>query len=847
MKKILLPLFILGSLALEAETVNLGGTDYDCQRLIDREIGPGIRHMRFRLPSYPLNINVLEVDLNNPYNTIETTVANETSRGTEGLVHAAERQSSPGHVAVGGANANFWIVASQPEENVYKGITRNASVRNGVIVTESNQHRDQWDGGTMRTGVVSLSTDKTAYVDYCTSTIKVYGPGMMPGREIHQVNKGIHPDELAMYNSFYGANTAFLPICQDTSGKYQHDAGGDATEVILDFCEGSSWSSNTDITFVVREVRPNAGKGTLGNHDAALVGRGDNAPILAALVVGDILTINYSWTYNPGSDNAVTPQVNQAVGPNALVMRGGELTAHNENENYNSMVYSRTGYGCSADGKTVYIIVIDKSTDPVYGASKGCNTATMCEFARMLGCTHMANFDAGGSAEMFVNGRIENRTTEGNPRAVANGWLIYDIAPDAPDASTVARLEFDAPMLEAPIYGSFSPKIIAYNRYGSVIDYDYRDFTLSVSDGAGRCDGNMFYAGGTPCSATLTATANGVSVSKTIDIRNAELSLRVKNLLIDATREYRLEVVSTIGETTYEYDPSLLTWTVENPEVATIDANGVLHGVAEGTTTYTCAIGDFTDQATVTVQVAPAPEIGIENWAGWTSRGASGMSDVRLTDAGSLTFKYSAPRDPYVTISRQVDFYSIPDAIVLEFRSSVGLRNVTADLRTPAHTRANNAVATNGGANFDANTDYVIELPIDQAGDPDDLATYPLSLRSLRFNIVVDNANRGNHTIELGRLYARYDNYNSGVENVASDASDAVRIAPNPIAAGTTVCVSAPAIERVEIFNAGGMAVATVIGAGTDRLSFPAPGVAGVYIVRVSTPAGISSSIMIVK
>ncbi len=837
---------MLGAVAAWGETVTLGGTDYDCQRLIDREIGPGIRHMRFRLPAYPLNINVLQVDLNNPYNDIETTVANESSRGTESLVRAAERQSRPGHVAVGGANANFWIVATQPEENVYKGITRNASVRNGVIVTESNQHRDQWDGGTMRTGVVSLSTDRTVYVDYCTSTIKVSAPNM-PAREIHQVNKGIHPDELAMYNSFYGANTAFLPICQDAGGKYQHDSEGDATEVILDFCEGSGWGSNTDIAMVVREVRLNAGKGTLGNHDAALVGRADNATALAALSVGDVVTINYSWTYNPGSAEEISPVVEQAVGGNALVMRGGELTAHNENEKYNSQVYSRTGYGCSPDGKTVYIIVIDKSTDPVYGASKGCNTAKMCEFARWLGCSHMANFDAGGSAEMFVNGKIENRTTEGNPRAVANGWLIYDVSPVGDDATTVTRLAFDAPVLEAPIYGSFSPKVIAYNSYGSVVDYDYRDFTLSVSDGAGRCEGNMFYAGGTPCQATLTATtADGVSVSKTIDVRAAELSLRIKNLLIDGTREYPLEVVSTIGDTEYIYDASVLTWHVEDPSIATIDEAGVLRGVAEGTTTYTCAVGEFSDQATVTVEIAPSAEIGIDNWAGWTTKAPSGILDVSLTDAGTLSFKYSTARDPYVSVSKQVDFYSIPDAIVLGFRTSVPLRNVTADLRSPLHSRGNNVVATNGDGNFEANTDYTIELPLEQVGNPADLAIYPLSLHSLRFNVVAGSDNRGTHSVELGRLYARYDNH-SGVEDIALEGTTAARITPNPVVAGSTVNISAPGIERVEIFTAAGMCIESIHGNGSDSLDISAPAAAGVYIVRVMASGTMNSSLMIVK
>ena len=43
--------------------------------LISKEIGPGVLYQRYRLPDYPLNFNILKVDLNNPYNSVETTLA----------------------------------------------------------------------------------------------------------------------------------------------------------------------------------------------------------------------------------------------------------------------------------------------------------------------------------------------------------------------------------------------------------------------------------------------------------------------------------------------------------------------------------------------------------------------------------------------------------------------------------------------------------------------------------------------------------------------------------------------------------------------------------------------------
>ncbi len=845
MKRLLLPLLLWSILPVSAETVTLEGKDYEYNVMTRREIGPGIVHTRYRIPSYPLNINVLTVDLNNPYNTIETTVANESAKGTETLVHAANRQSRPGHRAVGGANANFWVVATQPEENTYTGTTRNASVRNGVLVTESNQHRDQWDGGTKRTGVVAMSSDKTLYIDYCTSTIGISGANL-PRHEVHQVNKGVHPDELCMYNSFYGANREFMPIYIDGNGKYQHDSEGDATEVILDLVDGASFAANTAVNLEVKEIRLNKGKGKLGNHDLALVGRGDNAAALAAIQVGDILTLEYSWTYNPGTEDEVTPQVMQAVGPNALVMRQGTLTKHNTNEAYNSQVYSRTGYGCSEDGKTLYIIVIDKSTDPVYGSSAGCNTTKMCEFARMLGCSYMANFDAGGSAQMFVNGKVENRTTEGNPRAVANGWLIYNTAPeDVEDANTVARLEFDAISLEAPIYANFSPVVIAYNRYGAVIDYDYRDFTLTASDGIGTCNGNMFFAAGTPGVGTITASVGNVSVTKEVTVKEAQMALRIKNLLIDGTRTYPVEVVSSIDDTEFTYDPSTLTWTVEDPTIVQIDEAGVLHGISEGTTTYTCSIGNFSDQATVTVEIAPAAQMGQENWEGWTNKSASGISQDQFNAEGLYTFSYASPRDPYITLTKETKFYSLPDAIVLELRSSVPLRNVTADIRAPFHTRTNNVIAAPESGTYPANTDLTIEFPFSEMSHEGDIAIYPLTMRTLRFNIEPSTDLQGNQSIQLGRLYASYNNV-SGVEDVVVDAARPV-ITPNPVNAGAQVTVSCAGIDRIDIFTPAGAAVSTALCSGESAAVFNAPAAPGAYVVRMSGSNGTYSSVILVK
>lgn len=85
--------------------------DYDC--LIKKEIGPGVTYHRLRIPDYPLNINYITVDLNNPYNKIETFQGQNVVGKTEKLANVYAREVEAGRKPLGGQNSNFWVVATR--------------------------------------------------------------------------------------------------------------------------------------------------------------------------------------------------------------------------------------------------------------------------------------------------------------------------------------------------------------------------------------------------------------------------------------------------------------------------------------------------------------------------------------------------------------------------------------------------------------------------------------------------------------------------------------------------------------------------------------------------------------
>ncbi len=771
MKKLLLSLSLFSTLCTFAQTdqVVINDKTYDITTLIDRDLGPGVRYTRLRLPGYPLNVNMLRIDVTNPYNRVETTQASDKLYGTESLVSAAKRQTTNEHVVLAGANANFWCVSGQPPfSEQLTGLTYSGNVRNGKIITETNMFSDQWNGGWKHTGIVAVTPDRKAVSGHYkwAGTFNSDATGEVT---INCFNKTLRDNEITAYNSYYGTTRTIRCVDQyaGTDG-YQHFnlVTGCATEVCLMLDENSQWSAGNDITFTVKEIRKDKGDGTVGSYDLVIAGRGTQKTVLEKLAVGDKVTMRYNWL-----DANNTPIiVDNLVAGNAQVMVAGELTKYNTSEGYNSQVYSRTGYGVSQDGKMLYIMVIDKSTDAVYGTSKGCSTSVMCAIAKHYGVWDMTNFDAGGSAEMLVDGAIINKTTESNPRAVANGMFACSTAPVD---NTITRLEFADYKLQAPIYGSFRPVILGYNRYGALIDKDVSGITLSCPPEAGNCTGDVFAALNKPGTYKLTASLGDVSVSKDIEIMEAQIALRLNPILIDNNRKYTVRVGADVDGVNYDIDPASIKWSIDDIDIATISDEGVLTGHNNGTTTLTAVIGEFTDKATVNVEIPETrykPLVDNEI-TDWTTSGTS-TKDRKIERAGlkgvAFTYTINGTRSPSVTIKPKTPakIYSLPDSIRMVINP--GDAKITKMVYKIAPTSVR-AESVESEVSLQPSVNNVLTIPVSKFVDVNDLASYPLAFTSIQFYLADSNATT--HTVSIPVLDAVYTSVepDQGIGGISAD------------------------------------------------------------------------------
>ena len=103
----LLLLLFLGAGSMMAG-ISIGGNIYDADTIVHRQVGPGIINTIIRIPGYPLNVYLLETDLSNPYNRVETTIGYNTVGRTELLTDAYTRNRTASRRPVAACNANLW-------------------------------------------------------------------------------------------------------------------------------------------------------------------------------------------------------------------------------------------------------------------------------------------------------------------------------------------------------------------------------------------------------------------------------------------------------------------------------------------------------------------------------------------------------------------------------------------------------------------------------------------------------------------------------------------------------------------------------------------------------------------
>jgi hypothetical protein len=754
---------IVACLPLRADFV-IDGTTYNVDTLVHRQVGPGMMNTIVRIPGYPLNVYVMEVDLNNPNNRVETTIGYNTVGRTEALTNAYTRNRTATKRPVAACNANFWVVSGNgaPWSSFQLGTPLGGVVRNDTTLVNDNTTWDWWNGGPTRTAAAAVSHDKTLLLGRLQWEGTIASDKLAQPLAYHNVNRRAVAGEICLWNGAYTRTREF----EDDWTGFDTRGNNHTDNYYLMLADGEGWKNNAPMRFFVASIVTDADRQTLGSYDACLTVTGDaNKAAMAALAVGDEISVTSSWLSIDGGALGERPDIENMVWGNAPIMHNGELLGRNYDETYNSQVYSRTCYGSSADGKHLYWLVIDKSTSPLYGLSAGCPTAVACQILKQMcpDVTEIVNMDAGGSAEMMLFGKIINTTTEGTPRAVACGWMVEAVGEED---NEVASIAFDLHRLEAPVYSSVTPRILGYNRIGELVDDNVQGFVLTCDEAIGSTRGSIFIAGGDPATGMLTATLDAMTATVPVRVMAAQPAIALRPILIDS-RDYPIEVTATVNQNTYFYNPAMLDWSVVDTDVAAI-TDGVLRGMNNGQTVIDCSIGGFSDSDTVNVEISPEPYL-YQSWDGWTFKGA-GAKNIAIDEAtGDVSFTYSSNRAPYLQMSKDLLLYSLPDSVVLVFNSTMPIDYIQMDARNRYNTTSNYLrIDPPEGDMFQPRQDYRIALDLNALGGANNVGTFPVTLKSIKFTLN-KGGETGDHTLALKSFYCHYAH--TGAQHLRGDVN----------------------------------------------------------------------------
>ena len=781
-----------------AQSLTIDGKTYSVDTLSNFKVGPGSQYTSLRLLSNNrLDVYFLKVDATNPYVTFRAALGRDSIYTGEQPSVLAKRKSKEGAVYFAGTNGDFYATTG------YVGYPVSGCVVDYEIARPPATARK----------VIAFENDKLPFIGAMSYEGKV-----IRGNEtwtIHMVNHLRETNQLVLFNQHNGKVTR--------TNSY-------GTEVLVELLPGQSWKINSPVR--VKTIKIEQGKGSMAipKGYAVLSGHGTSATLLNNLVLNEELEIQLSVD-NQGSKGPVSQMVG-GDNRNVMLKDGIVETSQVWNE-----LHPRTAIGYTKDQKTVIFCVVDGR-----GASAGVTTKQLAELMKSAGAWTAFNMDGGGSSAMYVKdfGPM-NVPSDGTERAVANS--IFAVS-SAPTDAVISSIESYETTIKLPKFGVFKPRFLGYNQYGMLINKDLQNVTLSTDATTGYINskGEFVFTGNS--SGKLTATYGTISTTVNIQlVSDAEIFIRLDSLLIDQQHSYPVEVQSKIGLNTMTVLPSALTWTVRNPSICKL-VDGVITGLANGSTIVVGNLGTFRDSLLVKVEIPANGRIAYETFASenlwtltssltsWNTRFAPEQRPTNWAHGTAISYTYQSARSPFFKLTRSLPLYGLPDTVQLVLNcGTASFSSVIAGMKSATATSATPVTFNNIGSTSD------IQLSIPRSAfltNTDDYANFPLSLEYLTFYLNSSSHVAGQtYNIGLKEIALRYKYIITNIDLLQQPSRFVIY--PNPTD-GYLLRVSGPfeSSGTVQITSIDGKTVFSGHANGAFTEIPIEKLVAGTYLLRIS-------------
>lgn len=775
----ILALTAFSTITCEAKWI-IGTTEYEADTLYHAVVGPGITQTSIALSgTYKQSIHYAEVDLTNPYVTIKTPKGRNTLDGSMTLSEYASTLTKGSERYIMGTNSDFGVYTSSGL------IPCGTSVSNNVPYYAFNQG---WYGLGFNEAKMPM-IDKYIFEGKASTTSGL-------DATVNGLNTPPLTNQITIFTSTYSSSVTLNQGV--TTCKLQNVAGD------LAYIGQSVWR--------VAEIS-SATTQPLADDYILLCGNGTGASSLANLSVGDELTLDLNPALN------YFGKMVEMTGGCPAILKDGQLLDTSGVLDHLTADNPRTAAGYNADRTKFVMMVVDGRS----GTARGMTSTQLAQLMSLVGCSDAINLDGGGSSELYsIDRGIVNRPSDGSERKVTNSLWAVSIAPEDHEVASVATESWK---IVIPQLAAFTPKIYAYNRYGVLLDLDYKGYTLSTDDGWGTIteDGLTIIANQPGKHELIINYGTEGSTKVNVEVVKSTPQLAYKNITIDNTHTWPIEVVSQIDGNTYTLANSAFTWESSNTSVATVDNDGIITGLANGTVTISSTLNSVQLLLTVTVQIADEYYHNILLDANdWQASGSniSGISLTTVDDGMQVAFTQSSSRGRSLMLKPKNDMplWAIPDSLILVLGGDAkSLTGVDIKVRNPYERAIALSDANEAGSEY-LHFDLA---PAASLGIP----SYPLILESITLKLPAESRQ---WIVDLNKLATCYKQFDpDGVDYIVGDPVESLKFVNGSIELPANV-------KRWEICDFQGRKVmaGNTLTINTASLS------AGCYIINVTTCSG---------
>ncbi len=622
-------------------------------------IGPGtILHKVFK-PSVPWNISIIEVDLTNPFISIETELAHDQlGNGLEKPTAMSLRNNSTGHNVLGAINGDYFGISAPT--NPYTFLS-NSQIKDEEYVFGRTHSRSSFGYDFYKKPFVEIINFGGTVTASNDSSYEIAG-----------VNRERGTDQLIVYNKFFSSTTLTNEF---------------GTEIRLSAIDQPT--ANSPIRFIAEAKETSAGSMVI-NGKYILSGNQTASTFLNNNIsIGDTITLIMGSNPDRG-------RLTGLIGGGPRLIIDGQIPANFDGfegfgGTHTNSRHPRTAVGFGADSTKLYLLVVDGRQGTL---SAGMMMKELAGYMKSIGCTDAVNLDGGGSSVLIARNQIISSPSDpGGERSVGNALLIISSAL----TGSLSKLHISPPNPRV-----FLGQQTSFSVQGTDDNYNPIPLITSLIQwklskptlGTISADGN-FTASSVSDSGYVIVQYQNVSDSTFIVIKGIkDIVIKPKMAVTDNSRivVFKADIFDT-DNLIQTINPIQLTWALSDSTIGTLDVLGQFRGKKPGTTKVFVSFMNVTDTAEVRVEIGEGKHVidSLENLQGWNietenldSVSFSLNSTYFSIGAKSFQVDYLFTYQPniynWVNLKTNKPTMGLPDSIYIDIKSDGRYHRVFFDI-----------------------------------------------------------------------------------------------------------------------------------------------------------------------